>query len=110
MQTSRDGAAESADTEAIALTVTPARPAGPSVVTTATVAAARLIPSRNLSRSIWPPRAGRPAAPIDDEAGLHDDTVAKIDPGSAWYAALAGSREIHFDLDVDPVAQLEGSE
>src|SRR5262249_41817693 len=51
-QTSRAG--RSAETEDIALTVTPARPPGPSVVTTFTVAAARLMPSRKLSRSIVP--------------------------------------------------------
>src|SRR5262249_31075209 len=50
MQTSRAG--RSAETDDIALTVTPASPPGPSVVTTLTVAAARLMPSRKRSRSI----------------------------------------------------------
>lgn len=47
MQTRSVGFELSAETDAIAETVTPKRPAGPSVVTTLTVQAALLIPSRN---------------------------------------------------------------
>jgi hypothetical protein len=42
----------SAEIEVIAETVTPPRPAGPSVVTTETEAADRLIPSRKAARSV----------------------------------------------------------
>jgi hypothetical protein len=52
MQTSIDGLGVSADTEDIAETVVPARPPGPSVVTTLTVVAVRLIASRKLSRKL----------------------------------------------------------
>ncbi len=45
------GHGPSAEIEVIAETVTPPRPAGPSVVTTETEAADRLIPSRNAARS-----------------------------------------------------------
>ena len=51
-QTSSEGAEPSAETDVMALTVTPARPAAPAVVTTDTVHAARLMPSRNASRSM----------------------------------------------------------
>ena len=46
-QTSIVGFSVSADTDDIAETVTPKRPAGPSVVTMLTVAAAWLMPARN---------------------------------------------------------------
>ena len=49
-QASIVGAAPSAETEVVAETVTPCRPAGPSVVTTQTVEADRLIPSRKAVR------------------------------------------------------------
>ena len=45
------GASPSAETEVIALTVMPWRPAGPSVVTTLTEAAARLMPSMKSCRN-----------------------------------------------------------
>jgi hypothetical protein len=48
--TRRVGWGMSADTDDIAETVTPARPAGPAVVTTLTVQAARLMPFRKRSR------------------------------------------------------------
>src|SRR5258708_1377761 len=51
MQTSRVGCGVSADTDTIADTVMPWRPAAPSVVTTFTVQAAWLMPSRNRCRS-----------------------------------------------------------
>src|ERR1700734_3796344 len=50
MHTSKVGCGVSADTETIADTVTPCRPATPSVVTTLTVQAAWLIPIRNCWR------------------------------------------------------------
>src|SRR5882724_8958370 len=55
MQTRSVGRGVSAETETIADTVIPCRPATPSVVTTLTVHAAWLMPSRNccLSRRIW---------------------------------------------------------
>src|SRR6056297_2039580 len=52
-QVSIVGRAPSAEIDVIAETVTPPRPAGPSVVTTETEAADRLIPSRKASRSAW---------------------------------------------------------
>src|SRR6202162_2015988 len=51
MHTSSVGCGVSAETETIADTVTPCRPATPSVVTTLTVQAAWLIPTRNCCRS-----------------------------------------------------------
>src|SRR5580693_2451394 len=51
MQTSSVGCGVSADTDTMAETVTPCRPATPSVVTTLTVQAAWLIPTRNCWRS-----------------------------------------------------------
>jgi hypothetical protein len=49
-QVSIVGCAPSAEIDVIAETVTPPRPAGPSVVTTETEAADRLIPSRTRAR------------------------------------------------------------
>src|SRR6478735_10928260 len=50
MQASSDGWSPSAETEVRELTVTPKRPASPSVVATVTNVAARLMPSRNCMR------------------------------------------------------------
>jgi hypothetical protein len=54
-QVSIVGHGPSAEIEVMAETVTPPRPAGPSVVTTETEAAERLIPSRKAARSASSP-------------------------------------------------------
>src|SRR4051812_36697543 len=52
MQASSVGRSPSAETDAMADTVTPNRPASPSVVTTFTVHAAALMPARKRSRKL----------------------------------------------------------
>ena len=68
MHTSSDGG--SAETEQTALTVTPARPAGPSVVTTETGEASRLIPLERLAVS---PQCGFSTSIVGNLISVEDE-------------------------------------
>jgi hypothetical protein len=68
-QTSSVGRSVSADTDDIAETVTPNRPAGPSVVTTLTVLAAAAIPDTKRSRRVESVCGGTAPAILPPSAG-----------------------------------------
>jgi hypothetical protein len=96
-QTSRDAGLSVTGVTAVA--VKPARPAGPSVVTTCTASATRLMPSRKSTASIW-------EAPVSAESRGKDvfntnSEVARVPPfgpernpvGHTWFrGALSKDR------------------
>src|SRR5277367_5810259 len=88
MQTSSVGCGVSAETDTMAETVTPCRPATPSVVTTLTVQAAWLMPTRNCCLS----------APM-----LDTDSAASASAAMAGLRSRFGGAGRRFRLDThDP--------